>query len=231
LFAIPCAAQTIFVYPATPIAPKGTYQTVTAIVNGVNNQTVTFSTDGGSIVGTNPCVANEPCTVALYSASAATYHLTATSNANPGVSATSTITFTASPTPTTGNPKLLMTPAMQAGLQAKAANASDVVYPIIKTKATTYYSNDSSIWTYSTWNGSACVGGTQPAPGSQAGNYRELDVFWLTQAALWDPSSTTKNQYGCAARDIFLSVANDVISGVPWPSRKQVQRLCHPVLR
>ncbi len=41
--------------------------------------------DGGTIVGTNPCVVNEPCTVALYATSAGTYHLTATSNATKSV--------------------------------------------------------------------------------------------------------------------------------------------------
>src|ERR1017187_6276331 len=95
------AAQSLFVYPTAPIAPRGSYQTVTAIITGVNDKTVTWTADGGTIVGTNPCVVNEPCTVALYATTAGTYHLIATSNANHSVSATSTITLTASPTVTT----------------------------------------------------------------------------------------------------------------------------------
>ena len=85
--------------PQTPVAPRGSYQTVTAVVTGVNDKTVTWSSDGGTIVGTNPCVVNEPCTVALYTTSPGTYHLTAKSNANNSVTAMSTITITASPTP------------------------------------------------------------------------------------------------------------------------------------
>ena len=109
-----------YLYPTTVTAPRGSYQSVTAVVQGVNNKTVTWTTDGGTIVGTNPCVVNEPCTAALYTTVAGTYHLTATSNANGSVSATSTITITGSPTPVTTHPRLLITAAMLPGLQAKA---------------------------------------------------------------------------------------------------------------
>src|ERR1035437_5332707 len=73
-------AQTLSLFPTTPVAPRGSYQTVTAIVNGVNDKTVTWTADGGTIVGTNPCVVNEPCTIALYTTTSGTYHLIATSN-------------------------------------------------------------------------------------------------------------------------------------------------------
>ncbi len=89
----PGGAQ-IYVYPQAPVAPRGSYQTVTAVVTGVNDKTVTWSSDGGTIVGTNPCVVNEPCTVALYTTTPGTYHLTAKSNANSSVIAGSTITIT-----------------------------------------------------------------------------------------------------------------------------------------
>ena len=45
---IPALAQSLYIYPATAIAPRGTYQTVTAIVNGVNNKTVTWSVNNGA---------------------------------------------------------------------------------------------------------------------------------------------------------------------------------------
>ncbi|HTV09028.1 MAG TPA: putative Ig domain-containing protein, partial [Candidatus Aquilonibacter sp.] len=110
----------LYLYPASPVAPAGSYQTITAIVNGVSDQTVTWTSDGGTIVGTNPCVANEPCTVALYSANPGTYTVTATSDANAAVMAMSTVTFTNSPTPVTDHPRFLMTSAMLPGLRAKA---------------------------------------------------------------------------------------------------------------
>ena len=79
---VPAVAQKIYVYPATVTAPRGSYQTVTAIVTGVNDKTVTWTSDGGTIAGTNPCIVNEPCTVALTTTTPGTYHLTAKSNAN-----------------------------------------------------------------------------------------------------------------------------------------------------
>src|ERR1700735_1654289 len=81
---LPAVAQKIYVYPATVTAPRGSYQTATAIATGVNDKTVTWTSDGGTIVGTNPCVVNEPCTVALTTTTPGTYHLMATSNAGSG---------------------------------------------------------------------------------------------------------------------------------------------------
>src|ERR1700678_3079146 len=119
LLSLPAVAQQMYVYPSTVTAPRGSYQTVTAIVTGVNDKTVTWTSDGGTIVGTNPCVVNEPCTVALTTAAAGPQHLTANSNANTSLSATSTITFTGSPTPATTHPRLVITTAMLPGLRAK----------------------------------------------------------------------------------------------------------------
>ncbi len=206
----PGTAQ-VYVFPQSPVAVRGSYQTVTAIVNGVNDKTVTWTSDGGTIVGTNPCAVNEPCTVALYSNTAGTYHLTATSNANNQVVATSTITYAASPTPRTDHPRFLVTSDEVASLQAKA-NANDPMYQAIKGIATNYYNNDSSIWTFSTWNGSACTGGSGPSS-DQSQNWKELDAWWMAVVSLLDPSSATRNQFGCAARDIFINTAGYVISG------------------
>lgn len=52
MFSGSAVAQSIYVYPQAPIAPRGSYQTVTAIINGVNDKTVTWTSDGGTIVGT-----------------------------------------------------------------------------------------------------------------------------------------------------------------------------------
>src|SRR5580698_1382322 len=89
LLSLSALAQKIYVYPTTVTAPRGSYQTVTAIVTGANDKTVTWTSDGGTIVGTNPCIVNEPCTVALTTTTPGTYHLTGTSNSNSSVGATS----------------------------------------------------------------------------------------------------------------------------------------------
>jgi len=161
LLPLPSLAQSIYIYPAAPIAPRGSYQTVTAIVNGVNDKTVTWTASGGKLVGTNPCVANEPCTIALTTTTAGTYTLTATSNANEAVTATSTVTFTASPTPATTHPRLLVTAAMLPGLRAKATSGN-TLYQALRSSAISLYTTDAGIWTFSTWNGSACTGGSAP---------------------------------------------------------------------
>ena len=145
---VPTLGQHIYVYPTAVTAPVGSYQTVTAVVTGVNNKTVTWTTDGGTIVGTNPCVANEPCTVALHVTSARTYHLTATSNANGSVVATSTITITASPTVTTGHPRLLFTSSDIAGLRAKATSGN-AMYEALYGQAVQTFNAINSQWSWS----------------------------------------------------------------------------------
>src|ERR1035437_1112048 len=139
-------AQTLSLFPTTPVAPRGSYQTVTAIVNGVNDKTVTWTADGGTIVGTNPCVVNEPCTIALYTTTSGTYHLIATSNANHAVTATSTVTFTASPIPVATHPRLGgITAAMLPGLRAKAVSGNPM-YMALYDRAVSAYTADNAMW-------------------------------------------------------------------------------------
>jgi hypothetical protein len=206
----PGTAQ-LYVFPQTAVAVRGSYQTVTAIVNGVNDKTVTWSTTGGTIVGTNPCVANEPCTVAVYSGSSGSYTLTATSNANSSVTASSTITFAASPTPRTDHPRFLMTSDELVALRAKATSANPM-YQAINSLGSRYYASDSSIWTFSTWDGTTCTGGSAAAS-DQSANYKEVDAWWMVLVSLLDSSSATRNQYGCAARDVFMTNIGYVLNG------------------
>ena len=201
----------IYVFPQTPVATRGAYQTVTAIVNGLNDKTVTWTTDGGTIVGTNPCVVNEPCVVALYSSSTGTYHLTATSNANHQVVATATVTFTASPIVRTDHPRFLMTSDELTSLRAKAMS-NNPIYQAITSLGSRYYTADSSIWTYSTWNGSACAGSSGPSS-DQSANYQEVGAWWMALVSLLDSNSATRTQYGCAARDVFMTDIGYVLNG------------------
>ena len=148
LLPLAAGAQNLYVYPTAVVAPRGSYQTVTAIISGVSNKTVTWATDGGTLVGTNPCVVNEPCTIGLYSTTAGTYHVTATSNTNGSVTAASTITFTASPAPVTSHPRLQVTAAMLPTLRAKAT-AGNTVYQALLANAIADYTTDNAIWAWS----------------------------------------------------------------------------------
>ncbi len=195
----PGSAQ-IYVYPQAAVAPRGSYQTVTAVVTGVNDKTVTWSTDGGTIVGTNPCVVNEPCTVALYTTSTGKYHLTATSNASHSVSASSTITITASPTPTTSHPRLGgITAAMLPALRAKAVS-SNPLYMALLTNAVNAYNTDNQIWSWS------CNGGSGQPNSDQTQTVKVWDAYLFAFMSMIDPSDSTYN-WGCYGRDIWVYYA------------------------
>ena len=175
LLSLPAVAQQMYVYPSTVTAPRGSYQTVTAIVTGVNDKTVTWTSDGGTIVGTNPCIVNEPCTVALTTTTPGTYHLTGASNSNNSLSATSTITITGSPTPAITHPRLVITAAMLPALQAKAT-AGNPMYASIQAVANTALTADNAIWSWS------CQSGTGQPSSNQVANYKELDAYEIGRA-------------------------------------------------
>jgi hypothetical protein len=234
LVAVPALAQSIYVYPTAVTAPKDSYQTVTAVVTGVNNKTVTWTTDGGTIVGTNPCVVNEPCTVALYATTAGTYHLTATSNANGSVSATSTMTITASPTPVATHPRLYVTAAMLSGLQAKAVTGSPMYSAMHGptgqgNSAAEFYTQLSTGGTYTnnyaTYNWSwTCEGGTGlPTSGGATpyGLAGAADAFAFM--ALIDPNTSTGTNWGCYGHDVWMYIVNQFNSGAYTPGQDEVR--------
>src|SRR5271155_1062 len=210
LLSLTARAQGIYVYPASVTAPRGSYQTVTAIVTGVNDKTVTWTSDGGTIVGTNPCVVNEPCTVALTTTAPGTYHLTAKSNSNQSAGATSTITFTGSPTPATTHPRLVITAAMLPGLQAKAT-ARNPMYGGIRERANTALTADNAIWNWS------CKSGTGQPSSNQVANYKEIDAYLFAFMSLVDPSATNRAAWGCYSRDIMVYMMNAALNNGTSP--------------
>jgi hypothetical protein len=202
------SGQSLSLYPIAPVAPAGSYQSVTAVVTGAGDKTVTWTSDGGTIVGTNPCVVNEPCTVALHATAAGTYHLTATSNAAPSVSATSTITITGSPTPATTHPRLLVTAAMLPGLQAKAT-AGNTLYQAMRNQAIGAYNSFSAApynWSWSCNNGTGL-----PASGTSA-SWMQQQAQALAYMSMIDPKDPTYN-WGCYGRDVWTYVMSQVLNG------------------
>src|ERR1019366_10314023 len=219
-FSVPAEAQKLYLYPTAAVAPRGSYQTVTAVVTGVNNKTVTWSIasgSGGTLVGTNPCVVNEPCTIALHTTTAGTYTVTATSNANGSVTATSTITMTASPTPASTHPRLIVTSGMISGLQAKATSRN-TIYQAIKNYTTAYsYNVDNRTpisWSWTTWNGTTCAGsGTGLPANDQSGHSQEDAANMMAFMSMIAPTSGERNSWGCHGRDVWTYVMNQVILG------------------
>ena len=207
---VPAAAQSIYVYPVAVTAPRGSYQTCTGIVNGYNSKSVTWTTTGGTLVGVNPTTANEPATIALYTTAPGTYTVTGKSTVNSSLSGTCVVTITASPTITIGHPREIVTAAMLPGLQAKATSGNTLYQAALNYTTTYVYNPDLSVWTFSTWNGSACVGGTPPATlqtGQEVGAYL---FAWLSMVA---PTSALRNQFGCAGRDVWVYEMANVMSG------------------
>ena len=206
VLALPVGAQKVFIYPSAAVAPVGTYQSVTAWMNGVNDKTVTWSASGGKIVGKNPCVANEPCTIALYSTEPGTFHLTATSNSNHELKGDTTVTFTTSPTPRTDHPRFLMTPDTLNALRAKAVSGNPM-YQSLKQLATAAAERDNSIWSWS------CKGGSGQPNSNQAQNWKEQDAFLFAMMSTIAPGKSERDQWGCFGHDIFLSMARYVLKG------------------
>jgi hypothetical protein len=206
IFPLQLLSQKLYIYPTQVTAPLGSYQTVTAIVTGTNDKTVTWSASGGKLVGSNPCVVNEPCTVALYSTSAGTYQLSATSDANHSVKGSSSITFTASPTPVTSHPRLLITAAMLPGLRAKATGRN-VMYQSIKTRAERALLKDNTVWSWS------CKGGSGQPSMDESGGSKEQDANLFALMSLINPSESERTKWGCYGRDVWTYVMDKIISG------------------
>ena len=212
---VSASAQSIYVYPAAATAPRGSYQSVTAVLTGVNDKTVTWSSDGGTIVGTNPCVVNEPCTVALYTTTAGTYHLTATSNANHSVTATSTITITSSPSPVTTHPRLYITASMLPALRAKFATGSPMA-TAIKNQAISYYNADNA---YFGWGTSGACGGSH-SPTSPLPGYEERNAYYYALMSLIDPSDSNYN-WSCYGHDLWVNIMSSFVAGTLVPNEDE----------
>ena len=219
--ALPCAAQSVTIWPTAPIAPRGTTQDVTAVVVGVNNKTGAWTVNhGATLTGNTVCVANGPCSIGVYDATAETDTLTFTPTNGAVSPITSSLTFTASPTPVTSQPHEIITAAMLSSLQAKGVSTNPI-YEAVYNQANAFYTADAALGTFSTWNGSACTGGSWPSS-SQYNTYKEGDANFMAFVALNDTSSTTRDKFGCAARDVLVYVmagvtnGSEVISGNRW---------------
>lgn len=152
------AHAAVSVYSTTPtnIVPRGAYPTCTIQVVGTDNKSVTFTTTGGTLVGTNPSLATEPATIALTSSSAAgPFTVTGTSVADPTKTATCVITFTASPTAATTWPRLGGINASNlTALQTKATLANPNLANGIYANGIQGYTGMQNMWDLS------CNGGT-----------------------------------------------------------------------
>ena len=208
-------AQQIYLYPKAATAPRGTYQTVTAVITGVNDKTVTWSSDGGTIVGANPCAVNEPCTIALYSTTPGTYHLTARSNANRAVTDAAAITVTGSPTPVTTHPRLYITAEMLPDLRTKFAKGSPMA-TAIKNRAIEYYQADDAAWS---WGGSRPCGGTHSRSGAPPG-YEERNAYTYALMSLVDPGDP-KYDWSCYGHDVWVDLMKRFVAGTYNPNNDE----------
>lgn len=203
-------AQSIYTYPAGPLSvPAGTYQSVTMPVVGLNNKTVTFTTDCGTITGTNPSTSNEPAAVALYSATAQTCHLTGTSMVNSGLHKTVAITFTASPTPVTTHPRLYITAAMLPALQSNYVPSGGWMPTNITNQGLSWYATLKAApynWSFT------CESGTGlPSGGSDS----TLESAAMTFAMLnmVNYNTTAGTNWGCYGHDVWVYLMNQMTTG------------------
>ena len=206
LVSFPLTAQKLYIYPKTAIAPRGTYQSVTAIITGASDKSVTWSASGGKIVGSNPCVVNEPCTIALYSAEAGKYALKATSNADHSISAISNITFSESPKPATSHPRLMIDAAMLPQLRAKATS-KNVMYQSLRELARAAMERDKPLWNWT------CNGGSGQVASDQSQSFKENDAYLFALMSEIAPTQQERDQWGCHGHDVFMTMAGYVLGG------------------
>lgn len=192
------------------------------MISNVDNKNVSWATDGGTLVGTNPCAdaMAAPCTIALYSTTPGTYHVTATSLADGTAKGTATITVTAPPTPVTTHPRLYFTQADIPKLQAKAVS-SNQAWTTLQTMANNFYPQFDNGW--STANGGGgytCDGGNgQPSAafvtsdesvawgGPEPG--RAAMVFALMANA--DPNASNRSRWQCRAHDVYMYYMTELL--------------------
>ena len=199
-------AQKIFLYPRVAVAPRGTYQSVTAIVTGINDRRVAWTASGGKIVGGGSCAIDEPCTIALVSDTPGKYTLTATSNADHSLSASAEVSFTESPQPVTTHPRLGLTAEMLPRLRAKAV-AKNPLYESLKTRAGNFLERDANVWSWT------CKGGSGHPSSDQSQSYKENDAFMFAMMSEIAPTKQERDQWGCYGHDVFMTMIGYVISG------------------
>ena len=220
LLALPAVGQTLYIYPATVSSVVGGTQTITAVVNGVNNKTVHWTTTGGTLVGSANCTVNEACTIGLTTTTPGTYTVTAISNANGAVTGTSTVTFTAAPTPiqcssgapdtTACHPRLIITTAMLPALQARATG-SNTRFVALKNAAIAAFNRDTTPGSGPNWSWH-CTGGSGLPQNAGTWTGQEANAWLFALMALLDPSDPTYN-WGCYGRDEWVYTANLVTTG------------------
>ena len=225
-----CAAQSIYLSTPTSFPYIGMTQTETATVTGVSNKTVTWSTDHGTLVGTNPCVVNEPCTIGLLDTTARADTLTATSNANGSVTASATITFQASPTPITTFPRAFYTAANLSSLQSKYATeiaASNPQATGLQLQGINWFNQDNATtaWGRTGSTGWSCLGGNGQPATAQTSTFQEFAMYYFAQMAMLDPSNSTYN-WKCYAHDVALYVFSQfpvAYSGLNYDYKDAIQ--------
>ena len=214
--AAPMAGQNLFVYPQTTSShpstlAAGSTQSITAVVTGVNVKTVTWSTTGGTLIGANPCVSNEPCTIGLTSATAGgPFVVTATTTVG-AVTATSAVTFTGAPTPISSHPRFLFTPSNVSAMQAKCSSLSSTTpCKMLHDGAVADVTGLNSIWSWK------CNSGTGQPSSDQSNSFRENDAFSLVLMGILFPTETPLGgscKWGDYGHDVWVYVMTHVLDG------------------
>jgi hypothetical protein len=198
----------MIVLPGSVAVRPGTYQSVSALLSSMDDKTVSWTTDGGTLIGANPCTDTDggPCTVALYTTTPGTYHVTATSTSDKSKTATATITVGQAPTVRTGHPRLIITADQLTNLRAKAVSTNPL-YGAIKNRANIYLNQDNAIWSWTCKSGSG-----QPST-DQTWGYRENDANYFAFMSLVSPTQQERDSWGCYGHDTFMYTIRKVLSG------------------
>lgn len=232
---LPLPAQvSVVTYPSSPVMPINGYQTVSAVVTGAADKTVTWTSSDpvhAPIIGDNPCRTTSQsngisadCTIGVVTGTTGTYTITATSNADNTKSSTSTLTFTATPIPSTNHPRIFFTASDVATLQSYCNVGTNAICTDLSSAIASFAVSDDNSW--STAGGGGGYKGSSSCPGGGGGNgqpsaayisnqqigasHPELDAALYAFMSQTDPTSSNRPIWTCRAYNLFMYSMNDI---------------------
>jgi N-acetylneuraminic acid mutarotase len=198
------------IFPPKPVLPVHGIQSVTAVVSGTTNKSVTWGTTCGTLIGSG-------ATVGLTSTTVQTCTVTATSVADSTNSASVNVVFTPAPTPNVStHPRLLFTVSDVSRLRSWAVSTNPMWQNgvLVAINQADAYANAHWNWGYPT-GGAGTSNGWQDDgsswPLAPMEGYAGLYAF-LGQI---DPDPTLRDTYCSKAHELFMYIINDANGNGP----------------
>ena len=225
MLSVPLVAQNaIYVFPPSPHIPTGGVQSLTAVVTGNTNKSVTWTKNGAACKG----FIGYGDTIGVTTSGTGTCTITATMVADGTTAASSTVTVEAVRTDLQAagiHPRLGLTPADVSNMQTKIANAGNVAYTH---GLAPYFGYVQSVYNSAfCWTGGGCgavgpIGTIDPSTGwvdgdgindsftGNQGGYFEQHTALYALMALIDPVIGNRATWAAHAHDMSMWEMNEI---------------------